>query len=330
MRKHAVLIGLLAFLVSFLMGSEGFSQSKVAPITLQASAGGVGGVWYIVLAGVAELIKEKAPEIQVKVVPGGGLINPPRVGKGDVQIAMVFAPQAAATYYGRDPFKEKTPGIRMVAGGFGNNYVQFAVAEETGLNSFEDFIRRKYPLRMAVERKGTTDEWTLSLALSYYKLGYEDVVKWGGKITNTGYTDQATLMKDRHVDALWENIAIPAPAIQDSLLSRKIKLLPLPEEVIKWMGEKYSLARGEIPTGAYGIVGRPVPTVLHITSIAVHEGVPEDVVYHITKVLCEHPDRVQAIHASAKGFNPKTAWENLGAPLHKGAERYYREKGFLK
>lgn len=330
MRKHTVLIGFLAVLVSFLMVSQGFSQSKVAPITLQASAGGVGGVWYIVLAGVAELIKEKAPEIQVKVVPGGGLINPPRVGKGDVQMAMVFAPQAAATYYGRDPFKEKTPGIRMVAGGFGNNYVQFAVAEETGLTSFEDFIKRKYPLKMAVERKGTTDEWTLSLALSYYKLGYEDVVKWGGKITNTGYTDQATLMKDRHVDALWENIAIPAPAIQDSLLSRKIKLLPLPEEVIKWMGEKYSLARGEIPRGSYGIVDRPVPTVLHITSIAVHEGVPEDVVYHITKILCEHPDRVHAIHASAKEFNPKTAWENLGAPLHKGAERYYREKGFLK
>ncbi len=329
--KKIWIIVILFFLVLFqIVQPNAYSQPKVSPITLQGSAGGVGGVWYIIFAGIAELIKEKVPEIQIKVVPGGGLINPPRVAKGDVQMAMVFAPQAAATYYGRDPFKEKTPDIRMIAGGFGNNYVQFAVAEETGLTSFADFIKKKYPLKIAVERKGTTDEWTLALALSYYKLGYEDVTKWGGKIVNTGYTDQATMMKDRHVDALWENIAIPAPAIQDSLLSRKIKLLPLPEEVIKWMVEKYSLARGEIPVGSYGVVDKPVPTVLHITSIAVHANVPEDVVYAITKVICENPDRVHAIHASARVFNPNTAWQNLGAPLHKGAEKYYREKGYLK
>ncbi|MFH1124650.1 MAG: TAXI family TRAP transporter solute-binding subunit [Pseudomonadota bacterium] len=330
MRKGFVLITLLFFLVSLSLQTNAYSQTKVKPITLQGSAGGVGGVWYIVFAGIAELIKEKAPEIQIKVVPGGGLINPPRVGKGDVQMAILFAPQAAATYHGMDPFKEKTPDIRMIAGGFGNNYVQFVVAEETGLTSFEDLIKKKYPLKIAVERKGTTDEWTLSLALSYYKLGYEDIGKWGGKVTNTGYSDQATMMKDRHVDALWENIAIPAPAIQDSLLSRKIKLLPLPEEVIKWMVEKYSLARGEIPVGSYGVVDKPLVTVLHITSIAVHAEVPEDVVYTITKVLCENPDRVREIHASARGFDPKVAWRDLGAPLHKGAERYYREKGYMK
>lgn len=330
MKKLFFLVTLFSFAIVFSFPPDATSQAKVKPITLQASAGGVGGVWYIVLAGVAELIKEKVPEISVKVVPGGGLINPPRVAKGDVQMAMVFAPQAAATYHGMDPFKEKTPDIRMIAGGFGNNFVQFAAAEETGLTSFEDWMKKKYPLKMAVERKGTTDEWTLSLALSYYKYGYEDVAKWGGKITNTGYTDQVTMMKDRHVDALWANIAIPAPSIQDSLLSRKIKLLSLPEETIKWMVEKYSLARGDIPVNSYGVVDKPVSTVLHITSIAVHAEVPEDVVYMITKTICENPDRVREIHASAKIFDPKVAWRNLGAPLHKGAERYYKEKGLMK
>ena len=82
----------------------------------------------------------------------------------------------------------------------------------------------------------------LLLAFSYYKLGYGDIVKWGGKVMHTGYNDQATMIKDRHVDAIWENIAIPAPAIQDVHLSRKIKILPLSQDLIKWMSEKYSLA----------------------------------------------------------------------------------------
>lgn len=330
MRKGFVLITLLFFLVSLSLQINAHSQTKVKPITLLGSAGGLGGGWYVVLAGIAELIKEKAPEISIKVVPGGGLINPPRVGKGDVQIAFVLAPQAAASYHGMDPYTEKTPDIRMISGGLGNVLVQFIVAEETGLTSFEDFIKRKYPLKMAVDRRGTTDDWTLSLALSYYKLGYEDIAKWGGKVTITGYSDQATMMKDRHVDALWGNMLIPAPTIQDVLLSRKIRLLPLPKEVIKWMVEKYSLAVGEIPVGSYGVVDKPVPTILHISCIGAHAGVPEDVVYTITKILCENPDRVHAIHASAKTFDPKVAWENLGAPLHIGAEKYYKEKGYMK
>jgi hypothetical protein len=331
MKKIFVLITLFSFTAVFSFLPDASSQTKVKPITLQASAGGVGGVWYIVLAGVAEVIKEKVPEIQIKVVPGGGLINPIRVGKGDVQMAILFAPQAAGSYNGVDPFTEKTPDIRMIAGGFGNNYVQFVAAEETGLTSFEDVIKKKYPLKIAVERKGTTDEWTFKLALSYYKLGYEDLSKWGGRVIHTGYSDQATMIKDRHVEAIWENIAIPAPAVQDAQLSRKIKLLPLPEEAIKWMGEKYSLARGEIPVGSYGgAVTKPVPTVLHISSIAVHASIPEDVVYAITKVLCENPDRVHEIHASVKTFDPQLAWKDLGAPLHKGAEKYYKEKGYMK
>ncbi len=331
MKKALAIMTLLIFVAGFSIIGEVNAQTQVQPISLQGSAGGVGGVWYIMLAGIADLIKEKVPAIQIKVVPGGGLINPPRVGKGDVQMAVVFAPQAAASYHGMEPFKEKTPDIRMVAGGFGNVYVQCAVAEETGLTSFDEIIKKKYPLKIAVERKGTTDEWTFATAFSYYKLGYGDLVKWGGKVMHTGYGDQGTMMKDRHVDAIWENIAIPAPVIQDVLISRKIKILPLSQELIKWMTEKYSLSSGEIPAGSYGgVVSQPVPTVLHITSIAVHAAVPEDVVYTITKVLCENPDRVWGIHASAKAFDPKVAWKDLGAPIHKGAEKYYREKGYMK
>jgi hypothetical protein len=33
-----------------------------------------------------------------------------------------------------------------------------------------------------------------------------------------------------------------------------------------------------------------------------------------------------------KAFNPQVGWkpENLGLPLHPGAEKYFKEKGWLK
>lgn len=58
--------------------------------------------------------------------------------------------------------------------------------------------------------------------------------------------------------------------------------------------------------------------------------VSADVVYRVVKILAENPDRVRKIHDSVKEFDPTTAWKDLGAPLHPGAEKYYREKGWIK
>src|SRR5690606_11833366 len=122
------------------------------------------------LAGVADLINEVDPDIIVDVVPGGGLINPARVGMGDVELAFLFPPQAAAAREGRDPFTEAYPDIRIVAGGFGTVFGQFVVAEETGLTSIEEIVAKKPAIRIATERMGTTDEWLHALIWEHYGL----------------------------------------------------------------------------------------------------------------------------------------------------------------
>ena len=55
-----------------------------------------------------------------------------------------------------------------------------------------------------------------------------------------------------------------------------------------------------------------------------------DVVYRVVKVVGENPDRVRKIHDSLKDFDPKVGWKDLGGPLHPGAEKFYREKGWMK
>ena len=41
-------------------------------------------------------------------------------------------------------------------------------------------------------------------------------------------------------------------------------------------------------------------------------------------------ERQRKIHDSLKAFDPTNGWKDLGAPLHPGAEKYYREKGWMK
>ena len=55
--------------------------------------------------------------------------------------------------------------------------------------------------------------------------------------------------------------------------------------------------------------------------------IPEEVVYNITKVIWENLATLQEIHGATNDMRPEIAIDGLGAPLHTGALRYYREVG---
>lgn len=72
---------------------------------------------------------------------------------------------------------------------------------------------------------------------------------------------------------------------------------------------------------------RRVLTTLPVDDLA---ALPDDVAYTITKAINDDADRVRGLHASLADYEPSRAWLNLGAALHPGAARYYREKGWLR
>jgi TRAP-type uncharacterized transport system substrate-binding protein len=84
-----------------------------------------------------------------------------------------------------------------------------------------------------------------------------------------------------------------------------------------------------LPADAYGAVTRAVPTVAMGTSLGFHAGVPEDVVCAITRVICDHADRVRQIHPAAQHFDPMTAHLQGRGLMHPGAARYFRTQGLL-
>ena len=55
--------------------------------------------------------------------------------------------------------------------------------------------------------------------------------------------------------------------------------------------------------------------------------VPEDVVYSVVKTVFENLDELARIHSGLDRLDPAKMREGLPAPLHAGAERYFRERG---
>lgn len=64
--------------------------------------------------------------------------------------------------------------------------------------------------------------------------------------------------------------------------------------------------------------------------LVTHSGVSTETVYKMTKSMFENLDQMVAAHSAAKGIQKENAIKSLPAPLHAGAEKYYREIGLLK
>jgi TRAP-type uncharacterized transport system substrate-binding protein len=66
------------------------------------------------------------------------------------------------------------------------------------------------------------------------------------------------------------------------------------------------------------------------TTINVSADMDPDLAYLLTRTINDHADRLRSVHESLADYDPARAQQRLGVPLHPGAERYYREKGWLE
>ena len=56
----------------------------------------------------------------------------------------------------------------------------------------------------------------------------------------------------------------------------------------------------------------------------------EELVYDTARTVFEHLDAFRSAHPAFRDLAPATMLEDLPAPLHPGAARYYRERGWLQ
>jgi TRAP transporter TAXI family solute receptor len=303
------------------------SSAPERPIHLDAAAGGAGGSWYVLLEGLARLVREVHPWVELRVVEGGGVMNHAYVGMGQPPVAILNPPMTVAARTGRPPFDEALPDLRVGIANLTVNHLQFVVDCDGPIGDLRDRSARRYPLRVPVDRVGTVDRLVFELALDQFGITPAALGSWGGRfVPADNYHQQLTLYREGKVDALWQFMGIPSPSIQNAHATRPIKPLALPQDLIaRLTGLGWSAA--ELPAGAYGAVVSPVPTVAMGTSLGFHASVPVEVVFAITAAICDNPERVRAIHPSAATFDPARANMDPGGPMHEGALRYFEARG---
>ncbi len=310
--------------------------SKVAPppeqpVRLDAAAGGAGGSWYVLLEGLARLVHDVHPWIEMSVIEGGGVMNHANVGMGRPPVAILNPPMTLAARMGRPPFERAFPDLRVGIANLTVNYLHFMVDARLPIaGDLREWPVRRHPLRIPVDRVGTVDRLIFDLALDHLGVTPAALEAWGGRLVPAGnYHQQVALYREGRVDALWQFMAIPSPSIAEAHAARPLRPVALPNDLVARIAASGWTA-AELPAGAYGVVTGAIPTVAMGTSLGFHASLPASVALAITATICDQPERVHVIHPAAATFDSTRAHLDPGGPLHEGAASYYEERGLLR
>ncbi len=341
MKKTMIYLLTLLMAVFFTIPGVTFADANkvTKSTTMTWVAGGVGGGWYVQAGGIARMIAETEPNLILKVVPGGGVVNPVRVSKhkDDLGWGITFVDKMA--FKGLAPvYKKANPDVRSLGGIFGIYHIHVLGAKNknvTTMAQLADMVKAGKKIKVAAPMKGTSDLPLMKTILSFYGISLKDIEKAGGKVFHAVYSDMVNLYKDKHVDFVFTHLGLPGAAITEMTVSRDSSLVSLSDACLDHLnGELGTLSRDSgrsfIPKGTYKGQEVDVPTVVSAGELIINKDVPDNVAYSIIKIICENTDELYKINPANKNFKPETGWKNVALPLHKGAMKYYKDAGHMK
>ena len=97
------------------------------------------------------------------------------------------------------------------------------------------------------------------------------------------------------------------------------------------MEEKPHYTKVEIPANTSPGNPDPTPTFGVLATLVSSSDVPDDTVYAVVKSIFEHFDEFRKLHPALAHLEPeRMVHQGLTMPLHAGALRYYRERGWVQ
>ncbi len=299
-----------------------FAAAPVAAQQVTMMTGPQGGSW-VPLGGALKGMWEKAvPGLQIQQQPGAGIANVRGVDEGKAQIGFANSSTTVDGVAGRAPYPKAVKNVCQVANLY-PQYFQVVANTDAKITSFADFKGKS----LVTQSKGNTAELLTAMVLEINGLSYQSLSKANFQ---AAYTDAVSLMKDGHAQIFTLGTTAPASAVMDLASARDVKLVPVDDKTmaaLKKANPGYN--RLIIKAGTYPKQDQDVPVIGYSTHIVAACDLAEDTVYKMTKAMAENVDAMAAVVKPIGGLTAKDMAIDIGVPLHKGAAKYYKEKGAI-
>jgi uncharacterized protein len=313
-----------AALSATLVSAPAFAQQKFVTI----GTGGVTGVYYAAGGAICRLVnKDRAKHgIRCSVEStGGSVFNVNTIKAGELDLGFAQSDVQYNATKGLPPFKD--------AGAWGDQRAVFSVhpepftvlaRKEANIKAFTDFKGKRF--NVGNPGSGTRASMEELLDAMGWKLGDFSLA------SELKADEHGPALCDGKIDGFFYGVGHPSANIQDPTTSCGAKLVSLTGPAVdKLVAEKPYYAKAVIPGGLYP--GNPDATNTYgvLATVVASAKTPPETVYQVVKAVFDNFDEFKKLHPALAHLKAENmVKDGLSAPLHEGAVRYYKEKGWIK
>jgi len=287
--------------------------------TMTMGTGGTSGTYYAFGGVLGNQIKTSAG-ITVNVVStDGSKANILGIDAGNYQLATVQSDVMAYAAQGISSFEaEGALDSFRVIGGLYEEPVQL-VTMDPEIKTVSDLAGKKVSIGAA----GSGTYFNAMDVLNAAGLTETDI-----QPQYQSFADSADALKDGKIDAAFVVAGPPTPAITELCLATAAYPVPIDGEIgDKLMADSPYYTPYVIPAGTYNGQTEDINTVTIKATLIVSTNASEDNVYKITKAIFDNIDTITSNHAKGAELSLENATSGMTAPFHKGAAKYFAEKG---
>ncbi len=319
------ILGVLALACASLFAVPGVA---VATDFISIGTGGVTGVYFPTGGAVCRLVNRNRQTHGVRCSTessGGSIENINAVRTGEFQFGIAQSDWQHHAYHGTGQFEQ--PGrIETLRAVFAVHPEPFTliVRKGSGIATFEKLKGRKVNIGNA----GSGLRATMEVVMAAFGIKVTDFSL--AAELNASETPQA--LCDGKIDAMIYTVGHPAAAITEAASLCNIEFVDVKGPPIdKLIKDNPYYRTAIIPEGMYRGTARDVTTFGVGATLITSSEVSDDVVYTVVKAVFDQFEDFKTLHpALAQLKEREMITEGLSAPLHDGARRYYKERGWLE
>lgn len=304
------------------------APAAVAEEFITIGTGGVTGVYYPAGGAICRLVNKGRRDHGIRCSvesTGGSVYNINTIREGELEFGVAQSDWQFHAYHGSSKFEDQGAfeGLRAVFSLHPEPFTVVARAD-AGITNFEDLQGK----RVNIGNPGSGQRGTMDVVLEALGWSTDDFAL----ASELKPAEQSAALCDNQIDAMIYTVGHPSGSIQEATTACDSVLVNVTGEAIDTLiADNPYYAAATIPGGMYRGTDADVTTFGVGATVVTSADVSEEAVYQFVKAVFENFDEFKGLHPAFANLTPEGMIKNsLSAPLHDGAVRYYREKGWME